>query len=106
MRRTQNPIVSLLAAEGIRALARSLPIVVDWPANLDARADALYGAWLCGTALAAVSMGLHHKPGHTLGGSFGLPHADVHTVVLPHAAAFNREAAPDAMRARGGGAGG
>jgi alcohol dehydrogenase class IV len=94
-----NPIVSLLAAEGIRALARSLPIVVDWPANLDARADALYGAWLCGAALAATSIGLHHKLCHTLGGSFGLPHADVHTVVLPHAAAFNREAAPDAMHA-------
>jgi len=94
-----NPIVSLVAAEGIRALARSLPIVVEEPANLDARADALYGAWLCGTALGATSMGLHHKLCHTLGGSFNLPHADVHTVVLPHATAFNRAAAPEAMRA-------
>jgi maleylacetate reductase len=93
-----TPIVSLFAADGIRALARSLPIVVREPANLDARADALYGAWLCGTALGATSMGLHHKLCHTLGGSFNLPHAEVHTVVLPHAAAFNRAAAPDAMR--------
>jgi maleylacetate reductase len=93
-----NPIISLFAAEGIRALARSLPVVVEEPANLEARADALYGAWLSGAALGATSMGLHHKLCHTLGGSFHLPHAGVHTVVLPHATAFNRSAAPDAMR--------
>jgi len=93
-----NPIISLFAAEGIRALARSLPVVVEEPANLEARADALYGAWLSGAALGATSMGLHHKLCHTLGGSFNLPHADVHTSVLPHATAFNRAAAPDAMR--------
>jgi alcohol dehydrogenase class IV len=93
-----NPIVSLLAAESIRALARSLPVIVEDPANLDARADALYGACLAGSALGATSMGLHHKLCHALGGSFDLPHAGVHTVVLPHAAAFNRTAAPDAMR--------
>src|SRR2546427_2373135 len=93
-----NPIISLLAAEGIRALARSLPVVVKEPAHLDARADALYGAWLAGTALGATSMSIHHKLCHTLGGAFNLPHADVHTVILPHAVAFNREAAPEAMR--------
>ena len=93
-----NPITSLVAAEGIRALARSLPIVVDQPANLDARADALYGAALAGSALGATSMGLHHKLCHALGGSFHLPHAEVHTVILPHATSFNRSAAPEAMR--------
>src|SRR6266581_648881 len=93
-----NPIISLLAAEGIRALARSLPVVVKEPAHLEARADALYGAWLAGTALGATSMSIHHKLCHTLGGAFNLPHAEVHTVILPHAAAFNRDAAPDAMR--------
>jgi maleylacetate reductase len=93
-----NPIVSLLAAESIRALARSLPVIVEAPANLEARADALYGACLAGSALGATSMGLHHKLCHTLGGSFDLPHADVHTVVLPHATGFNRAAAPEPMR--------
>src|SRR6266581_3644937 len=93
-----NPIISLLAAEGIRALARSLPVVVKEPAHLDARADALYGAWLAGSALGATSMSIHHKLCHTLGGTFNLPHAEVHTVILPHAVAFNREAAGDAMR--------
>ena len=93
-----SPPISLLAAEGIRSLARSLPIVVREPANLDARAEALYGAWLAGMSLAAVGMCIHHKLCHTLGGSFNLPHADVHAVVLPYAAAFNRDAASEAMR--------
>lgn len=98
----RNPITSLLAAEGIRALARALPIVVQEPGDLEARADAQYGAWLGGSVLGAVAMSLHHKLCHTLGGSFNLPHAEVHTVILPHAAAYNRAAAPEAMRAIAG----
>jgi alcohol dehydrogenase class IV len=93
-----NPIMTIFAAEGIRALARSLPRVVEAPDDLNARADALYGAWLAGIVLGAVSIGIHHKLCHTLGGTFNLPHAEVHTVILPHAARFNSEAAPDAMR--------
>jgi alcohol dehydrogenase class IV len=42
-------------------------------------------------------MALHHKLCHTLGGTFDLPHAETHTVVLPHAAAYNAAAAPEAM---------
>jgi alcohol dehydrogenase class IV len=97
-----NPLITLVALEGIRALSRSLPVVVRQPENLDARSDAQYGAWLGGTALGAVGMAIHHKLCHTLGGSFNLPHAEVHTVILPHATAFNREAAPDAMRLAAG----
>jgi len=93
-----NPIMTLLAAEGIRALARSLPIVVREPANLEGRGDALYGAWLAGTVLGSVGMAIHHKLCHVVGGTFNLPHADTHAVILPHAVAFNREAVPEAMR--------
>jgi maleylacetate reductase len=57
----------------------------------------LYGAWLAGTVLGSVGMALHHKLCHTLGGSFGLPHAETHTIVLPHALAYNARAAPEAM---------
>jgi len=96
--RDANPISSLLAAEGIRALARSLPIVVNEPTNIEARTSALYGAWLGGVVLGSVGMALHHNISHVLGGTFGLTHADAHTVVLPHVVAFNREAAPEAMR--------
>jgi maleylacetate reductase len=94
-----NPITSLLAAEGIRALSRSLVRCVLNPRDLEARTEALYGAWLAGEVLGSVGMGLHHKLCHVLGGSFNLPHAETHTIVLPHAAAYNAAAAPDAMRA-------
>uniref|UniRef100_E1TFT0 Iron-containing alcohol dehydrogenase n=1 Tax=Burkholderia sp. (strain CCGE1003) TaxID=640512 RepID=E1TFT0_BURSG len=95
--RDANPVTSLFAHEGIAALARSLPTLAREPSNLDARADALYGAWLCGSVLGSVGMALHHKLCHTLGGSFDLPHAPTHTVVLPHALAYNASAAPQAM---------
>ena len=92
-----NPIHSLLAEEGIRAIAAALPRVMANPADLDARGDCLYGAWLCGAVLGAVGMSLHHKLCHTLGGSFNLPHAETHTIVLPHALSYNSAAVPQAM---------
>jgi len=92
-----NPIVSLMAEEGIRALGSSLPRIMRNRSDLGARSDALYGAWLCGVVLGSVGMALHHKLCHTLGGTFDLPHAETHTVVLPHVAAYNASAAPEAM---------
>lgn len=95
--RDRNPVVSLMAEEGIRALARALPIIVKTPGDPAARSDALYGAWLCGVCLGTVGMALHHKLCHTLGGTFDLPHAETHTIVLPHALAYNAPAVPEAM---------
>lgn len=95
--RDRNPIVSLMAVEAVAKLAAALPAIVANPADHDARGDALYGAWLCGTCLGSVGMALHHKLCHTLGGSFDLPHAETHSVVLPHALAFNAAASPEAI---------
>ena len=95
--RDANPITSLMAEEGIRALTEALPKLIAAPTNLQAREMALYGAWLCGSVLGSVGMALHHKLCHTLGGSFGLPHAETHTVVLPYALAYNYRHAPEAM---------
>lgn len=89
----RNPISSLQAAEGMRALARSLPRIVKHPRDPESRSDALYGAWLCGTVLGTVGMALHHKICHTLGGSFDLPHAETHAVMLPHTVGFNARVA-------------
>jgi alcohol dehydrogenase class IV len=105
-----NPVMDLMAEEGIRAIGEALPLIGQRPQDLAARSEALYGAWLCGAVLGNVGMALHHKLCHTLGGSFNLPHAEVHTVVLPHAIAFNAAAAPRAVariaRALGGADGG
>ena len=92
-----NPIVSLMAEEGIRALAGALPKVISHPRDAEARSDALYGAWLAGCTISTTSVALHHKLCHVLGGSFNLPHAETHAIVLPHAVRYNHEAAPEAM---------
>lgn len=96
-----DPVTALLAEESVRALAESLPRVVARPGDVAALSDALYGSWLAGTCLGAAAMGLHHKLCHVLGGRFGLPHAETHAVVLPHATAYNQLAAPAAMHACG-----
>ncbi len=95
--RDSNPIIDMIAEDGTRAIARALPKIVADPSDRDARSDALYGAWACGVTLGSVGMSLHHKLCHTLGGTFDLPHAETHTVVLPHAMAYNAPAAPEAM---------
>ncbi|KAF2152116.1 maleylacetate reductase [Myriangium duriaei CBS 260.36] len=96
--RNTNPVINLLALEGIKGLSSSLPEVVQNPHSQSARSSALYGAWLCGVCLGNVGMALHHKLCHTLGGSFNLPHAETHTIVLPHALAYNAPAIPEAMK--------
>ncbi|MFO1413471.1 MAG: maleylacetate reductase [Burkholderiales bacterium] len=96
--RDANPLTSALAEEAIAALARSLPRIVADPRDANARSEAQYGAWLAGTCLGTVGMALHHKLCHVLGGTFDLPHAPTHAVLLPHAAAYNAPAAPAAMR--------
>ena len=92
-----NPVISTLAEQGIAMIARALPAIVADPGDKGARSDALYGAWACGTCLGAVGMSLHHTLCHTLGGTFNLPHAETHTVILPHAVAYNHPDTPDAM---------
>lgn len=89
----RNPVTSLMAVEGIRALRDALPVIAQTPQDQDARSDALYGAWLCGTVLGTVGMSLHHKLCHTLGGSFNMPHAETHSILIPHTAAYNAQAA-------------
>ena len=93
----RNPIISLLALEGIRSLATSLPTIIKSPQDQTARSLAQYGAYLCGVCLGSSSMSLHHKLCHTLGGSFNLPHAETHTIVLPHALAYNAPNVPEVM---------
>lgn len=96
--RDRNPVISTMAHEGIAALVRALPTIARTPDDCDARAGALYGAWLCGMVLGSVGMALHHKLCHTLGGTFNLPHSETHSVVLPYATAFNYSAVPEQLK--------
>ncbi|MDF8364738.1 maleylacetate reductase [Achromobacter anxifer] len=93
----RNPVMSWMAQEGIRSMVGAISKIAQSPQDKDARRAALRGAWLCGTVLGHVGMALHHKLCHTLGGSFNLPHAEVHTVLLPHVMAYNAVAEPKVM---------
>ncbi|WP_250474179.1 maleylacetate reductase [Caballeronia sp. GAFFF1] len=93
-----NPVTSIIAEQGIAALRTALPEILAHPASRDARSRAQYGAWLCGTCLGSVGMALHHKVCHVLGGTFDLPHADTHAIMLKHVVAYQAGAAPHAMR--------
>ncbi|TNE47686.1 MAG: maleylacetate reductase [Deltaproteobacteria bacterium] len=93
----QSPIASMMAEESIRQLALGLPRVVAQPGDVEARATSMYGAWLAACVLDMVGMALHHKLCHTLGGSFGMPHAETHTVILPYAIAYNASSIGNAL---------
>ena len=96
-----NALLSAAAEDAVRIMAHALPRVVLDPADPEARADALEAAWLAGWCLANGGSALHHRLCHVLGGAYGLPHAETHTVVLPHVLAFNAPAAPEAMERLG-----
>ncbi|SCO90076.1 probable alcohol dehydrogenase, class IV [Fusarium oxysporum] len=99
--RNHNPVINLLATQGVKAMANALPELVENPTSMNARSMALYGAWLCGICLGNGGMSLHHNLCHTLGGSFDLPHAETHTILLPHALSYNAPKAPETMKALG-----
>lgn len=101
-----NPVSTAMALESIRAIRRSLPAVMRSPRDVDARGDLLFGAYLAGGVLGSTAAGFHHKICHVLGGTFDMVHADAHSVVLPHAVAFNAPALPDEVDALAGVLGG
>lgn len=93
-----NPINAALASEGLRALSEGLPKVVDYPNDIQGRDQMLYGAYLAAVSFASAGSGLHHKMCHVLGGTYNLPHAQTHAIVLPYVLAFNAASAPTAEK--------
>ncbi len=92
-----SPITDLMAEEGSRALAQGLLALARDADDHEGYQLALYGAYLAGAVLGLVGTGLHHRICHILGGSFSLPHAETHSVILPHVVQYNHDAAPEAM---------
>ena len=94
----RNPVIEAMVRDALPAFRDALPALTQNPQDRDARSGALYAAWCCSTALGYVSMALHHKLAHVLGGSFGLPHAETHAVLLPHTTAYNEPAVGDLLK--------
>lgn len=92
-----TPLTDAVATEGLELLAGGLRAWAARPDDHEARAQLLRGAWLAGVALAGAGTALHHKLAHVLGG-FGMPHAEVHALLLPEVTALFATAAPGAMR--------
>jgi len=78
----------MYANNAISSLKHLLEVVKN-PESKTARATVLLGAHLASACSSSVPMALHHKLCHTLGGSFDLPHAETHTVMLPHSISYN-----------------
>ena len=89
---TRHPLSTAAALSGIRYITRSLRRCYAHGDDLEARTEMLLGAHLGGTALASVSMGLHHGLCHVLGGTAGVPHGVANGIILPHAMRFNLDA--------------
>lgn len=93
----KNPVISLMALEAIRCLATALPELVQHPNDIQLREQVSYGAWLAGICLGSVGMAIHHKICHSLGGTFNLPHAQTHAIILAYSVHYNRHADVQAM---------
>lgn len=89
---TRNPLSTAAALGGIRFIMHALPRCYAAGDDLEARTEMLTGAFLAGTALAHVTMALHHGLCHVLGGTAGVPHGIANSIMLPHAMRFNLDA--------------
>ena len=101
-----NPVTGLNAVGGIKAMTSALERIARDPGDIEARGDALYGAFLCGSTIMASGTTLQHKVCHVLAGDFKLTHAKTHTIMLPHVVKYNRASVPgaeDAIAAAFGG---
>jgi len=95
--RLSNPISEGLALQGISLFARHLPDMSAQPDDIDARAGVLMAAHLSGMVISNARVGIHHAVCHSLGARGALSHGVANSIVLPHALAYNLEAATPAL---------
>jgi alcohol dehydrogenase class IV len=87
-----NPVSTMLALDSIRALSSGLPVIVKDPSSKESRSSVLYGAFIAGMTVASTGIALHHKLAHAVGGTLNFPHAETHSIILPHSIAYNAQA--------------
>ena len=67
-----NPVANMYSEHGIRTMSAALVQLAENPRDIDARSNAMHGAWLCGMTLMSSGTTIHHKIAHVLGGEFRL----------------------------------
>lgn len=77
------PMADALAEEGLKRLAKGLAATKHNFNDLDARLECQFGMWLAISGSGSGrGMGPSHAIGHTLGGSYGVPHGLTSCVML------------------------
>jgi alcohol dehydrogenase class IV len=95
--REHSPLTETIALEALVRFAAALPAVHRDPQDVAARAALLYAAHLSGLVLVNARTCLHHAICHAIGSVTGVGHGDANAVMLPHAVAFNADAAACAL---------
>jgi alcohol dehydrogenase class IV len=95
--RERSPLTETIALEAMARFATALPAVHRDPQDVAARAALLYAAHLSGLVLVNARTCLHHAICHAIGSVTGVGHGDANAVMLPHAVAFNADAAAPAL---------
>lgn len=90
-----NSMTDLYCLEGIRRVARSLPVAFHHGHNKDARADMSFASLLGGLALANAGLGAVHGFAGPIGGMFPAPHGAVCAALLPAVVRVNARALAD-----------
>jgi len=93
-----DPLNAIQAQEAARVLAAGIRAFASDTTDSEARHRLQYGAYLAAVAFSSAGSGMHHTVCHVLGGTYNLPHAQTHAVVLPYVLAYNMDAARDAAR--------
>jgi alcohol dehydrogenase len=89
----RNPVSQLFSRQAWNLLARAFPIVVNAPADLDARSGMLLGAHLAGAAIENSMLGVTHSLANPLSAHFGVTHGVAIGVLMPHVVRYNNEGA-------------
>jgi alcohol dehydrogenase class IV len=87
-----HPLADAVALDGLRRVARSLPVAVQEPGNIQARLDMMIAA-MEGAMAFQKGLGNAHALAHALTPVAGLHHGLANAVVLPSVMEFNRSVA-------------
>ncbi len=91
----KNPISDCFAREALRLLSGSIHAACRHGHELAPREDMLLGACLAGIAFANSPVAAVHALAYPIGAQFHVPHGLSNSLVLPHVAKFNLDAAQE-----------
>ncbi|MGQ1948214.1 iron-containing alcohol dehydrogenase [Geofilum sp. OHC36d9] len=94
MNKFAHPMTDLLALEGIKLIASSLPIACIDGLNIEARSNVALGSLYGGMCLGPVNTAAVHALAYPLGSMFGMAHGLANALMLPYVMAFNVAMAP------------